>query len=164
MTATADTSEAIEYKKRQTLQSKVVRNLEVCTNAESKVEGLFTDVLDTLRDINHRLIDIAVELSKAQPMENGSVVLDLQPCSREGCRGCPHPRWLRCFWRMGARGPVLVQVNLGAKNMDPIRKLNPKAKNYEQAKTLIREAKALIKRRSELIARLRPLEYTLRKY
>jgi len=96
-------------------------------------------------------------------MESGSVGLYLLPCSKEGCRGCPHPRWVKYIWRHNPRDgkEQLVTVNLNAEKQDPVMVLKRKYEGYERTKRLIQEAKHILKLRSKLIASLRAVEYAV---
>lgn len=142
--------------------SKILPVLEASTAAEMKIESLFNSVLHRIHLLNQRLAQLVVAIRQSQSKDN-SICLELYPCSSDGCRGCPHPRWVKYKWRPKLRAEaekdILVSINLSAAKKEPILALSRKAKNYAQTAELIREAKFLLNERTHIIATLRTLEY-----
>lgn len=142
--------------------TKLVQTWEVSAAAETKVEDLFDRVLDKLHWQNQRLAQLVEEIRTAQPMASGSVCLELHPCRPEGCRGCPHGRWVQYHWRpskTNGEEDILISVNLSAAKRDPILPLPRKAEHFQKTATLIREAKSILSDRAKLISVFRKVEY-----
>lgn len=145
--------------------SRVVANMEAAAAAETQTEVTLDRVLDRLHGYNHRLGEIHHLLRQIQDKSSGSVLLELYACGR-GCKGCPHPRWMQYFWksrptvRTGERD-LLVAVNLCAAGKDPYFHLPRKHPQFQEMADLVREAKAILKKKSTLLSRLRALERVL---
>lgn len=143
--------------------SKIITLWESTSEAEGKVELLLSAALARLQEVNQRLIELVIAIKKAQP-KSRSVCLELYPCSTKGCRGCPHPRWVRYTWKPHkdpSKRDILIAVNLSAAKREPILTLERKAPHYKATATLIREAKALIEKKSTIIAGLKRLDYAI---
>lgn len=135
-----------------------VQARESAVAAETKAENFFNQVLDKLHQQNTRLLELHDEIKRIQPVASGAVCLELYPCG-PGCTGCPHPRWVKYFWKPpeGNKGPQLVCTNLDAQSRDPILALSRKEDYYQATAAAIREAKAILENRAALLSALRSL-------
>lgn len=136
----------------------IVQARESAVAAETKAENFFNQVLDKLHQQNSRLIALHDKIKSIQPVASGSVCLELYPCG-PGCTGCPHPRWVKYFWKPpeGNRGPQMVCTNLDAQSRDPVRALSRKESYYAELADTIREAKTILENRAALLSALRSL-------
>lgn len=140
--------------------SDVVYASEAAMAAESHVEELFSDAHSRLHRYNSRLIELTSEIKKSQPVSSGSVCLELYPCGTR-CSGCPHPRWMKYRWTEPApdKPSTLIAVNLSAKKAEPVLALARKGPGAANTAKLIREAKAILEKRSKLLSKIRSLHY-----
>lgn len=140
--------------------SNIVQAREAAIAAETQVERVFMDAISRLHQYNSRLFELYDAIRKAQPVASGSVCLELYPCG-PGCSGCPHPRWVKYQWTDGtpSKPGILLSINLDAKKNDPILALARKEPHYAATAALIREAKAILEKRSKLLLRIRALRY-----
>lgn len=138
----------------------IVQAREAAIAAETKVENMFNRVLDRLHALNSRLLALHDEIKAAQPVAPGAVCLEMYPCG-PGCSGCPHPRWVQYNWTAGTtdKPGVLFSTNLDAQNREPILALKRKEPHYKATAALIREAKALLTERGQVLTSVRALRY-----
>lgn len=136
----------------------IVQAREALIAAETRVETLFTRVLDRLHALNTRLLELHDAIKAAQPVATGSICLELYPCG-PGCLGCPHPRWMRYSWApgVGNKKSRLIGTNLDAQERDPVLALPHKSAHRKATADLIREAKAILAERTALLAAVRSL-------
>lgn len=141
-------------------ESRALATRQAALKAENAVETLFHHVQDQLHGYNLRLLELHDEIRRIQPRKTGSVCLELYACG-PGCRGCPHPRWMRYSWTAPKNGKpgVMRAINLSAKNQDPILVLSRGAPEYPQVAELIREAKSILKLRARLLTAIRAMSY-----
>lgn len=140
--------------------SDTLKAREAAIAAETRIEELFEDVLDTLHRHNKALVELHDAIRAAQPVSSGSVCLELYPCG-PGCTGCPHPRWVKYVWTRPKDGSdgVLRSYNLDALEKDPVLALQRKTSHYKDTVRLVREAKTILGERSRLLALIRPLRH-----
>lgn len=130
--------------------------------AAQSLEHLFESVHERFYGINQRLLEIHNELRAAQPkyedavdQERAGVALDLYSCGQQ-CLGCPHPRWMKYKWFEVPRtlaNPKHKFKAIGHElESDPVLSISRKAANRELLLAMVREAKALIAERADLIA------------
>lgn len=136
----------------------IVQAREASIAAETRVERLFSRVLDRLHALNSRLVVLHDDIKSAQPVASGAICLELYACG-PGCAGCPHPRWVRYHWRPGVAGKpnILICTNLNAQQRDPVLALERKTSHYKTTVALIREAKAILADRTALLSALKTL-------
>lgn len=137
----------------------------ISAEAESKVENSLGRALDQLNGYNLELISLRAKILASQPMESGSVGLDLNACGESVCKGCPHARWVQFQWTKSKKADgasILKVINLSSAKKDPILHLKRSSKNYALTRDLIRKAKSILSDRARLIARLRALEYVIK--
>lgn len=125
--------------------------------AETRLEHQLNEVVDQLGNYNRRLHDLADAISTTQGVKNGSICLEFFSCG-VGCIGCPHPRWVQYKWKASEdeRGP-LMGINLDSAKREPVLCLSRKSPTFEATAELMRQAKDVIKDRSNLIAAVRTL-------
>ncbi|WP_172415157.1 hypothetical protein [Comamonas thiooxydans] len=140
--------------------SDVVYASEAAMAAETHVELLFADAHARLHRYNARLIELTVAIKQSQPVASGSVCLELYPCGSR-CSGCPHPRWMKYRWTEPTpeKPSTLLAINLSAKKADPVLALARKGPGAAVTANLIREAKAILEKRSKLLSKIRSLHY-----
>lgn len=132
--------------------------------AEARAEESASLAVDRLNQLNGRLFVLRDEIKALQlPIANGAICLELYQCG-PGCGGCPHPRWMQYFWKKqggrrnrGEEKDILQAVNLSKLEKEPGRLLKSSHPNYRDILARIREAKAILEERSELVAVFRSL-------
>lgn len=141
----------------------VVHAREASIAAETRVESLFNYALDQLHALNSKLLELHDAIKAAQPVEDGSICLELYSCG-PGCSGCPHPRWVKYRWTLATntRPSMVYGVNLDKMKQDPVLALSRKKPHYKTTATLIRETKAILAKRSTLLASISRMRNTLK--
>lgn len=136
----------------------IVQAREATIASETTIEGVFNDALDRLHVLNTRIMELYDAIKTSQPVASGSVCLELYPCG-PGCTGCPHPRWVKYHWTKGTASKLgqLISANLDAQKRDPVLTLSRKDPHYPKTVALVREAKAILSERAELLAAVRTL-------
>lgn len=131
--------------------------------AEGRVEELLDFSLRQLHYVNTRMTELQAELKAAQPKASGSVCLELYTCG-PGCSGCPHPRWMKYTWTKETQSKParLIARDLSAKKQDPVTVLPRATEHYQKTAELIREAKAILKARANLLSCLKSLRIAAR--
>jgi hypothetical protein len=123
------------------------------------VESFFNEALARLQTWNSRLGKLASAIRDAQPVQSGSVCLELYACSSSGCRGCPHGRWMKYVWSAPTpKHPngLLMGINLDARGQDPIVSLK-RGPSRAKLVPLMREAKKVLRERASFMRALRTL-------
>lgn len=138
----------------------LIKAKEATIASETRIESLFHDVLDQVHALNSRLLDLHEAISASQPIASGSVCLEFYPCGTR-CNGCPHPRWVQYHVLINPEKQTYYTkaVNLDAVNRDPVRALPRKTEHYSTTVALIREAKELLRKRSNLLTAIRALRH-----
>lgn len=142
----------------------IVQAREASISSETTIEGVFIGALDRLHELNLRVMTLHDEIKASQPVANGAVCLELYPCG-PGCTGCPHPRWVKYHWTRGSthKAGQLISANLDAQGRDPVLTLSRKDPHYAKTVALVREAKAILSERANLLAAVRTLRNSFKR-
>ena len=113
------------------------------------------EIAKEINQINLELEEIQEAIRLSQPAGDGSVLMYLNNCNKEGCLGCPHLKWKQWkVYRNHPQKPYYAKAIKGSP-LRHIKRTGEYEDSVDELKELIKKAMKLYERRKLLLSKMR---------